>query len=95
MNDALAERRALRVRRVEVSPELIGEFLKVPADGLLVGARRIFAESDAVPLTARILRAGLTRDGSVSLLIEDASFSEVTEGDVVPQMTPVYRMEMA
>lgn len=104
MKDALTKPRAARVRCIEISPELILDLLKVPAGGVIVGEaptdsrvpqlRKITAIGDDLPVSARSLRAGIDERGCVLLVVEDGSFSEIDDGDVIPRLHLLYQEEV-
>lgn len=81
----LTETRKQRVKLINVSVDLILGLLKIdPANNLGLS----FVD-DPIPSTAKALRAGISGYGDVQLVIEDASFNEVEEGQVIPSLHPM------
>lgn len=87
--------RQQRVKRLDVSPEMIIDLLKIDEGGTVIGGRLIRFVADDIPSTATAHRAGITADGLVRLIVEDESFEVVAEGALIPQLRPRYSAEVA
>lgn len=87
---ALARQDVRRIRRVGVTPELLVEMLKIPPDGLRLGDYCLRCERDAIPMSAKALRATINDRGDIELVIEDLSFDPIEPAHPIPQMCPMY-----
>ena len=81
----------MKYRRLVISPELLFQMF---AAGEHKGGYSVI--QDAVPSDARIVnvRASvyLGWPAAIEILIQSKSFSEVPEGDVIPELMPVIQM---
>jgi hypothetical protein len=86
--DAITPKPERRLRRLVVSPELILDLLHVPPEGTVIDGVRIKCVQNCVPRTAKPVKAGITDDGEIALVIEDESFGLLADGWAIPQITP-------
>ena len=82
---------ARRWRRLKISPELLLRLL-------LPSKTRIYSIED-IPPSCRLVRVARTtphfydiETDSFTLIIEDESFDEVLEGNIIPELYPLIRM---
>ena len=94
MKAALTTPRSKRVKTIEITPDLLLDLLKVDPGGEPVQGGTLHFEDDAIPSNAKALRAGLTADGNISLMLESDEFPQVHEGNVITTLTPLYRLEV-
>lgn len=88
--EALTQAQGSRVQYLEIAPELLLSLLKIPPKGVVINQTLVTVEKDAIPPTARALRAGINECGNVILVIEDESFPLVYPGYVMKQICPLY-----
>jgi len=85
-----ASMKSRRVKSVVVTPEALLDLLKVRPGGEVVDGIRVQFADDGIPDSATALRAGLDHNGNIHLLVEDESFSEIREGEVVTRLSLLY-----
>jgi hypothetical protein len=93
MIERLPDIRSRRIRRVEISTDLILDLLRIPEGG--IDGYRIECESDRIPDSAVALRCDITEHGTVMLVMEDDSFCEIHDGILPPRMMPIYTKTIA
>lgn len=93
MKELLPKVRKRRLARVSVSPELLLDLLKVPPEGIRIDGTLIKSCGDVLPWSATALRAAIDHYGNVSLLVEDDSFEEVYEGNLMPELRLSYSQQ--
>lgn len=95
MKNALAKEQSRRLVRIEVSPELLLDLLKVPPEGTVVDGRLLTVSKNAIPTTATVHNCSVDECGVINLVISDESFDELASTDVVPVRTPYYTQHQA
>ena len=93
MEQALLSVRENRLCRIEVTPELLLELLKIKDTGEFINGAKISFAQDGIPSEAKALRVGITDSGNINLLIEHSSFQPTSEGQPIRQLVPQYKME--
>lgn len=91
MNSQAARPRVLQAAIVDITPEMLLELLKVPS--LEDQARYRVHGDGTIPNDAKALRAGITSDGNVRLIIESSKFDIVPEGNSLPRLIPQYTVQ--
>ena len=76
---------------IEIAPEMILELLRVPVGGVRVGSEVIRSVGEAIPNSARVLRAGISDQGNVLLVVEDESFIALGKSCRLPAMNLMYQ----
>ena len=91
--EALVDGRERNVRLLEISPELILDLFKVDRSRqVTIGGRVLDCVQDAIPATATVASCGINERGNVLVHVQDASFSPVEFGALVPRINPTYRL---
>lgn len=86
MKEALAKDFPRKQKLIEIAPEMILELLRVPVGGIQVGSEVIRSVGDEIPASARVLRAGISEQGDVLLVVEDESFDALGKECRIPRM---------
>jgi hypothetical protein len=91
--EALVEDRQRHVRLLEITPELILELFKVDeGKKVTINGRQLTCVGDAIPQSATVASCGINERGNVLLHVEDATFSPLLPGCLVPRIQPMYRL---
>ena len=75
---------------VDVTPELLLQFLKVSKDGEARDHGAVVVIRDAIPDDAKVLRCGTTDNGYVRLVFETGAIAPQWENEQLRRFTPTY-----